>query len=371
MTAPGRQWVAGAVAAACVVAAIITSAQLYVPLQIKGDAARFWVLLSVELAEWALWGLVTPLIWWIDSRWGFRVRPRARAFATHFSVALLWFLVHNAIVTAIGLTVPESGYAELGFVGAFAFRFGVRLPTALTVYTVIVGAGYAAWWAAAYHRREAERAQLEAQQAQLEAQLATARLHALRMQLHPHFLFNTLHTIAGHVREGERDTAVDLISRLSDLLRRSLHDADRHEVSLADEIQFVESYLELERARFGDSLVTRLDIAPDAREALVPSLLLQPLVENAIRHGVARREGTRELRIAAYPVDGRLRLEVVDNGPGYEPTADTNGVGLRNTRERLSHLYGKRHDLQIVRRPEGGTAVCVEIPLRSEASDGS
>jgi two-component system, LytTR family, sensor kinase len=247
--------------------------------------------------------------------------------------------------------------AELGYGHAYLARYGLRLPTALSLYAAFVVVGYATWWLTAHHRREAQRAQLE-------AQLATARLQALRMQLHPHFFFNTLHTIAGHVREGERDTAVELIARLSHLLRRTLRDAGRQEITLSEELDFVRDYLQLEQGRLGDGLTPRIEAGEDVKDAAVPSLLLQPLVENAIRHGIARREGAGELCIRAHRSNGRLLLEVSDDGPGYDPAPGGEGVGLANTRERLAQLYGSDHRFEIGSRPGGGTAVQLEIPLR-------
>ena len=309
-----------------------------------------------------MWGLAVPVIWGIDARWGFRVRPWPRALTIHLVIAFGWFVVQNAIMVGPP-EVPESGYMGMSFGDAYRLRFILRLPSALSVYAAIVAAGYAVWWMAAHHRREAQRAQLE-------AQLAAARLRALRMQLQPHFLFNTLHTIAGHVREGERTTAVDLIARLAMLLRRSLDEAERHEVPLAEEVDLLAEDLALERARFGDALITRFEIAPDVRDAFVPSLILQPLVENALRHGIGPREGPGELRIAARRDDGHLVLEVADDGVGYDPARAGAGVGLANTRERLAQLYGDRQRFEISPRDTGGTVARVEIPLDNESRHG-
>ncbi|MGH7517161.1 MAG: sensor histidine kinase [Gemmatimonadales bacterium] len=357
---PGR--IAAIIAGACVIAALITSTQLYVPKRLGEPGTRPWVVLGFELFEWAMWGLVAPVIWRIDARWGFRARSWPRALALHLVIAFAWFLVHNAIMVG-SPDVPESGYMGMTFGQAYALRFVARLPSALSVYAAIVAAGYWAWWLAAHHRQQAQRAQLE-------AQLAAARLRALRMQLQPHFLFNTLHTIAGHVREGERDTAVDLIARLSRLLRRSLDEAERHEVPLAEEIELLAEYLALERARFGDALVTRFDIAPDVRDLAVPSLILQPLVENALRHGIGPREGPGELRIAARRDNGHLVLEIADDGVGYDPARAGAGVGLANTRERLTQLYGDRQRFEIGRGVAGGTVARVEIPLPEAQRNG-
>ncbi len=357
---PGR--VATMVAAACVVAALISSAQLYVWNWMGKPGVRPWVILGYELVEWAMWGIVAPVIWWIDARWGFRATAWPRALALHLLVAFAWFLVQNAIMVAPP-NGPESGYMGMTLGQAYALRFVTRLPGALSVYAAIVAAGYWAWWRAAHHRQEARRAHLE-------AQLAAARLRALRMQLQPHFLFNMLHTIAGHVREGERDTAVDLIAGLSRLLRRSLDEAERFVVPLSDELDLLAEYLALERARFGAALVTRFEIAPDVRQIAVPSLILQPLVENALRHGIRPREAPGELCIAARRDDGRLVLEVADNGIGYDPAHAGTGFGLANTRERLIELYGERQRFEIRRGAAGGTVVTVEIPLSGSVAHG-
>ena len=365
---PGR--IAGLIAVGCVVAALVTSAQLYFPRRLEmATDDRVWVVLGFELFEWAMWGLAVPVIWHIDSQWGFRARPWPRALLVHLGIAFVWFLAQNAVMVGPPV-LPESGYLGMTFGEAFTLRFIARLPSALSVYGAIVAAGYWSWWMEAYHRRESERAQLEIRKAQLEAQLADARLHALRMQLHPHFLFNTLHTIAGHVREGEAGTAVDLIARLARILRRSLDDAERHEIPLAEEVELLSEYLALERARFGEALVTRFDIPEEARDVPVPSLILQPLVENALRHGIGMREGGGEIRIAARRHDGSLVLEVADDGVGYAPALAGSGVGLANTRERLMQLYGDRQRFEIGPGARGGTVARVEIPLRSGSANG-
>jgi two-component system LytT family sensor kinase len=358
-----RGRLAAIIACACVVAALVTSAQLYLPQVLGQKPGRAWVVLSFELLEWVMWGLLVPVIWRIDARWGFRSRPWPRALALHLALALAWFGLQNLIMVGLPLGEPESGYQGMTLGDAYAVRFILRLPSALSVYAAIVAAGYWAWWFAEYHQREAQRAQLE-------AQLAAARLRALRMQLQPHFLFNTLHTIAAHVREGERDTAVDLIARLSRLLRRTLDEADRQEVPLADEVNLVAEYLALERARFGDTLVTRFEIAAEVRDVPVPSLVLQPLVENAIRHGLGGREGQGELRISARRDDGRLVLEVADNGVGYDTSRAGSGLGLANTRERLAQLYGQRQRFEIGPGSQGGTVARVEIPLERAGRHG-
>jgi LytS/YehU family sensor histidine kinase len=187
----------------------------------------------------------------------------------------------------------------------------------------------------------------------------------LRAQLDPHFLFNSLNTISVLMRE-DVDAADRVLVTLSRLLRRALEGSGAAEVPLREEVAFVEAYLEIEKARFADRLTYRVDVGPKLLEARVPSLLLQPLVENAVRHGLARRvdfETPGRIEIAAEEREGTLRLTVRDNGPGLDGT-ETPGVGLANTRSRLRLLYGDRHAFEMTPGAEGGVAVTIVLPLR-------
>jgi LytS/YehU family sensor histidine kinase len=200
--------------------------------------------------------------------------------------------------------------------------------------------------------------------AQLEAQLAEARLDALRMQLHPHFLFNTLHAISALMAR-DVPAARRMMTRLSDLLRFSLEQEVTDEVPLAEELDFLDRYVEIQRARFPDRLHVEMDVEPDAQAALVPRFMLQPLVENAIRHGIDRRPGGGRVVVRARVNDHRLKIEVEDNGPGFPSGADyREGVGLRSTRARLEHLYGGGGELDLAAAPGGGALVRVVIPVR-------
>ena len=227
------------------------------------------------------------------------------------------------------------------------------------VYVPIVFIGHAVGY---YHKlRERER-----QTSQLEGQLSKARLQALRNQLHPHFLFNAMHSISALMLI-DVHAADKAMTRLSDLLRMTLETNESQVTTLGRELEFVNAYLEIERVRFADRLTVHCDIAPDTLDAQVPHLLLQPIVENAIRHGIARRIESGELRITTRHAGGQMLLTVGDNGPGFpEGPPLHEGVGLRTTRERLRTLYGEDQSVSIRSAPEEGLAVTIRIPFRMD-----
>jgi two-component system LytT family sensor kinase len=198
---------------------------------------------------------------------------------------------------------------------------------------------------------------------ELEAQLAKAQLAALRMQLQPHFLFNTLHAISELVHS-DPEAAERMIARLSDFLRLTLEHSGTMEVSLEQELEFVKRYLEIEKMRFEERLRVDLQVDPETLQARVPNLILQPLVENALRHGVARRARDGILRIRCSRVNGRLAMQVADNGPGASGEIGE-GVGLSNTRERLERLFGDQHRFELSNAPGGGFEATIEIPFAS------
>jgi LytS/YehU family sensor histidine kinase len=235
------------------------------------------------------------------------------------------------------------------------------------VYWAVLGAGYAFDYRERYRERESAASELK-------AQLAQARLEALKVQLHPHFLFNTLHAISGLVRGGERQSAVNMIAGLSELLRRALDSADEQEVPLREEVKFVELYLDIQKVRFSDRLTVRMDVAPEALDALVPNLVLQPLVENAVRHGVSPAETPGLIVVSAYRAGRMLHVEVADDGPGLQSgwrMEESEGIGLANTVERLKRLYGSEHRFEL-RNGEGrGVTASVVIPFREARGDAA
>jgi two-component system, LytTR family, sensor kinase len=214
-----------------------------------------------------------------------------------------------------------------------------------------------------YYRRFREG---ELRSSRLQTQLTRAQLEALKMQLHPHFLFNTLHSISALVHRNP-DAADRMIARLGDFLRLTLENSGAQEVSLQKELEFLTCYLEIERVRFQDRLTTSLDVEPSALDTPVPNLILQPIVENALRHGVAQTRGPGRVEISAKRENGSLRIRVWDNGPGLKAITRPDdglkvGLGLSNTRARLEQLYGASHRFELENAPGGGLLVTLEIP---------
>jgi sensor histidine kinase YesM len=203
--------------------------------------------------------------------------------------------------------------------------------------------------------------------------LTLAQLEALKMQLHPHFLFNTLHSISALVHR-DPDAADRMIARLGDFLRLTLENSGAAEVSLQKELEFLTCYLEIERVRFQDRLTTSVEVEPSALDSPVPNLILQPIVENALRHGVAQSSAPGRVEISAKRENGSLRIRVRDNGPGLNRVTGSReafkeGVGLSNTRARLEQLYGESHRFEMSDAPDGGLLVTMVIPARAVAAD--
>jgi LytS/YehU family sensor histidine kinase len=248
-------------------------------------------------------------------------------------------------------------------VGVLKFYFIAKFHQNLMFYAAILAVSQGV----DYYRKYRER---ELRASQLEARLAQTRLQVLKMQLHPHFLFNTLNAISALIHQ-DVDLADRMVARLGDLLRSTLESADTQEVSLRQELDFIQPYLEIEQARLGPRLTVRLEIDPHALDAAVPNLVLQPLVENAIRHGIAPRAEPGRIEIRARRDDGQLCLQVRDDGPGLPPDPAApfkEGIGLANTRARLQQLYGAAHRFELCNGPGRGLGVTITIPFREAGS---
>jgi len=257
-----------------------------------------------------------------------------------------WYIALQIGLRAYDKMTPEEFLPT--FLGSLS-----RLHSDVVVYL----AGICVMQAIDFYARFRER---ETQAARLEASLAQARLEALQLQLHPHFLFNTLHSIGGLVRQGRGETALEMLNGLGELLRSSLAEQST-EVPLRRELELTDRYLQIHQVRFSDRLTVTVEVDEEARGARVPPLLLQPLVENAIQHGIARDPGPGRLQIRARREGGRLLIDVFNSGAGVE--RDRRGVGLRNTEERLRRLYGSEQELTLQDAP-GGVRASVSIPFR-------
>jgi len=317
----------------------------------------------VQMVWSYLWALATPLVLWFAARLPIEKNNWIRSSLLHLPISV----VLSCVVTAIGrvLIWLNFGYREgkpLAFesvtnfvVANFSEGIGIYLLIALTSYAL------------RYYRQYRE-GQLKT--LQLESQLSLAQLQALKMQLHPHFLFNTLHSISALLNK-DADAARKMITRLGDFLRLTLENSGSQEVTLEQEMAFLVCYLEIERIRFQNRLVTRMDIASETLDAKLPNLILQPIVENAIRHGIAPRSSPGLIEIEAKHHDGRLRIQVRDNGPGLSTHRTSEnlfrkGLGLANTKTRLERLYGAAHLLDLSNNPGGGLIVTLEIPFHTD-----
>jgi sensor histidine kinase YesM len=316
--------------------------------------------IAASAVDWLPWLAFAPLVAWLTARMGFASYRWAATLAAHVMNVLGLTTVHALVRPTL------SAYLGLTGRNSFVVAFLMLVQFDLLVYAVIAGAMLAIRYAVALQRREHSAAAAELRAAKLEQSLAESRLALLRTQLDPHFLFNTMHGVSTLMHE-DPVAADAMLSSLGDLLRASMTDNAPHEVTLAEELDFSERYLGIQRARFGSRLRTATLVHPAAMRARVPSMLLQPLLENAIRHGIAPRRGGGSLEVEAR-VDGRtLRVFVRDDGvgpPEHGPDSNSTGIGLRNTRLRLAQMYGDGASLELRRREPAGTEVAVCFPLR-------
>jgi len=310
--------------------------------------------LYAGLDSW-IWAALTPLVFWLGSRFAIRAGNWRWTVPAQFVGGALFALLH---LTLFVLLLPSIGYktsarlAQSMFLGGFHSN----LLTCWVLVAIRHGIGY-------YDKYRAR----ELKASQLEARLAQAQLQALKMQLQPHFLFNTLHAISTLVHR-DPNGADRMISRLSDFLRLTLENAGIQEVPLRVELEFLYKYLDIEQVRFGPRLTVRHDVDPAALDLLVPNLILQPLVENAVRHGIAPRAAGGRIDIRARKLKERLEIEIGDDGPGLAAGHPlTEGVGLRNTRERLRQFFGEDHAFEVKDGSAGGFRVHLDVPARMAA----
>ena len=327
-----------------------------------------WVLaLRRSCEQWYPWAFLTVGIVWMARRVNLERESAGRWFLFHLAssvvVSLLYFAVYAGLLDGQKSVMDGTTFAFGGVYRKLLIHSG---HMTLLIYWLIVVA-HDGWH---YYRRSRER---ELQATALATELVRTRLEVLRMQLNPHFLFNTLHTISALIQENP-EGADRIVARLSELLRVSLDQSDTQEVPLRQELCFLDRYLEIERVRFQDRLSVERRVEPGLDDLLVPSLILQPLVENAIRHGIEPREDPGCVGIAARRLDGMLELTVSDNGPGLaddDLTPRREGVGLSNTRSRLAHLYGARQHFELTPAAGGGLEARLLIPCHTAAAEGT
>ena len=351
--------------AAWLVPALLSGFNTYVQDRLEGRAADWhWVLFNS--IDWLLYAVLTPVVFRASRRFPLERPNLARHIALHVVGALGMCVAWAALGTLLRLGIfPDAAGASaqkvwLGFV-SWVFT---TLPFGVGVYFALVGIQHSFFYFAQARERET-------QSARLAAQLSEARLGALRMQLNPHFLFNSLNAITVLVRDGNTEAASRMLELLSDVLRQVLRTGDTHETALAREVEFLERYLAIEQVRFSDRLRPRIEIDPAVARAAVPRFLLQPLVENALRHGIARRADAGIVQVSGRREGGQLVLTVRDDGPGLPAAGDAgSGVGLANTRARLAALYGGQATLEVDNAEGGGAIATVRLPYHEAEGDG-
>jgi signal transduction histidine kinase len=343
-------------AALWTIPAIASTLDNYYWRRAHGMALPLALMALAQFPKWIVWIPLTPFVLRLGRRYSVAPPVRWQAVTVHV-IACLVLSVTQAIVVAVSLLLVQRPVDWPTFQAVALLAFANWFPVMLLAYPVVVGLGYALDIADRLRREQVHAAMVS-------GQLAQAQLTTLRTQLHPHMMFNSLNTAVSLVRTGDNTLAVGVLTDLSEILRHVLRGAAVQEVPLSEEIRFVERCAALERARFPDRVDAVFEVDWVVRDALVPNLILQPIVENALRHGIAQREGGGVLEIVARAEDGMLVLSVLDNGPGFRDVPSQSGLGLNITRERLHYLYGAGASLRLANRPGGGAEVVLWLPLR-------
>ncbi len=311
----------------------------------------------------------TPSILWLGRRWTVEQADYRRPLAVHLGASIVFSLVSTALevplLAALGVLRPMVG--PMSFVTDLWALLPYDLHGGILRYWAVIALQALFRSNAEARRRERQALELQVRSSQLAEQLTSSQLNALKMQLHPHFLFNTLGAIMVLVRQGKERKAEAMLSRLSDLLRHTLDDVEAQEVPLWRELDFLRLYLSIEQVRFEDRLRIRIDAGPEVSDALVPHMALQPIVENAVRHGLGESEEPVLIHVSVATTNGHITLTVTDDGPGC-PTSlfEEKGIGLTNTRNRLKRLYGDAARLSAENRRPRGVQVTMTLPYHTE-----
>jgi two-component system, LytTR family, sensor kinase len=331
------------------------ASQFYLSSSLLGRSVSWGQAISYSLGDWYVWALLSVPILWFARRFPPEGGAPWRAAGIHLVAALVSSLIYVVLRTLVGQVHSALLDEPVTFGEVFRPLLAKTFPFNLLIYGVILSAIHAIDYYRKYHERTVHTLELE-------KHLAEARLQALLRQLKPHFLFNTLNGIAS-LMHSDVDAADRMLVRLGELLRLTMSHPGQPLTSLREELVFIEKYLEIERIRFRDRLAVTLTVEPEALGAEVPSLILQPLVENAIRHGIEPHARPGRIELTAIRRPGRIEIVVRDNGSGLPTGGFTReGIGLGNTRARLRELYGDRHRFELANHPEGGLVVRVTLP---------
>jgi len=331
------------------------------------DPHPAWQHLTSWMVGVWLWCLLTPVLLWLGRRVPIDRKPYWRAVVFHLALSVVvsfgQLAVESVILRAVRVfpDIMSSYPATLIFLLIIGFHQGIL------TYWIILGCQFAYDWYRRYQERRQAALRLELHASQLQSQLAQANLSALKMQLHPHFLFNTLNTIMVLVRQQKGRDAEEMLSRLSDLLRCVLEDVEAQEVRLSRELEYLQLYLSIEQVRFQDRLHVDVAADPEVLDAALPHMALQPIVENAIRHGIGRSSTAGRISITACRVNENVEIKIQDDGPGLAAAPGNGhangGIGLANTRARLRELYGDAAGLKVENAEQGGVVATMILPF--------
>lgn len=332
------------------------ASQFYLSSSLLGRAITWGQAIAYSLGDWYCWAVLSLPILWFARRFPPESGQPGRTALLHLGAALVASLCYVVLRAAVGWLHSELIDEPVTFAEVFRPLLVKTFPFNLLIYGVIISTSHAIDYYRKYHERTVHALELE-------KYLAEARLQSLLRQLKPHFLFNTLNGIASLMHR-DVEAADRMLVRLSELLRLTMNRTGEPLARVRDEIAFIEKYLEIERIRFSDRLSFTVEVEPAALEAEVPSLIIQPLVENAIRHGIEPHPRAGRIDVTVRREPAAIVLIVRDNGGGLPPGGFTReGIGLGNTRERLRELYGDRHRFELANHPGGGLQVRLTLPL--------
>ncbi|MCP4723839.1 MAG: hypothetical protein GY863_02325 [bacterium] len=338
--------------------AIFFSGETYFSYLLEGKTISFLSNLKLSLTNWLVWAVLSIFIIMLARRVPIDLKNWYYSIPLHLIFAFSFAAVHAFIFHIVAMMIKSAPIWDLHMILVQLIK---EIVFNMLVYWIVIGL----CMLTDYQRKNREHV---LRTSQMETQLAQAQLEVLKMQLHPHFLFNTLHAISALVKK-DPALADRMIGRLGDLLRMTLDRSGEQEILLKEELEFLKLYLEIEKTRFQDRLNVNLNIDKNALDCAVPNLLLQPLVENSIKHGIAKKSSAGEININTEFKDNKLKITINDNGSGLRESADTQlkeGFGLSNTRKRLEQLYGDQHRFYIENSESGGVNVTLVIPCRKD-----
>jgi two-component system, LytTR family, sensor kinase len=364
---PRRRWlqVFGIALASWLLIGLIDCTWFYIMSAGKGKTPYWREILLVNAPYWLIVALLTPPVVWIARRTGFERGRRLRTIGIHFACMIPFTVLHVVAYQAVMFARAAEPVPTIKFLNMIPRFVATTFDKEILLYLVIVGTVFVTDYYQRYRERERAAAALELERAQLRASLSEARLEALHMQLQPHFLFNALHAISTLILKGDTRAANRTLSHLSQFLRMTLDGSNTPVVPLAVELEFLEAYLRIQKERFGDRLSVVTEIDERALTAEVPNLILQPLVENSIRHGIDSEAGMGTITVRARVDGAALHLQVEDDGAGLPAgQAACEGIGLTNVRARLEQLYPGAHAFALEALPERGARATISIPFR-------